>query len=236
MTEFKAIRSGKISSSKIGQLLKAKQWKGIEPQGGTLTYLKELLYSRMICKDVKDHSASSADTDWGHLIESYLSAKTPIGSGIIPRYKETQIHPKYSFWCGTPDYLKPNAVGDYKALNLANHMSFIGITTAEQLKDHDSEKYWQLVSNAAIFNKQFCELYLYCPTESEWPEIEDYGYSQGEIGKVQWLKEPLNRCLPDAAKKYSTNIITFEPLPGDIDSLEVAIITANTWIEKQLNK
>jgi hypothetical protein len=162
------------------------------------TYIHECNMERRMGKPI-DAESNARPLAWGKLVEKKVFEVLDVDYKLIS--KETIVHPKYDFWCGTPDAEKENTCGDIKApFTLKSFCSLVdplyeGLTGIEamnalrfgytnkkglKVKKHaDGEKfYWQIVSNATLLevngivpNCDFGELIIFCPYQSEMESI-----------------------------------------------------------------
>ncbi len=204
-----------------------------------LSYIAEKNLERKLGRslNVQKHSR---DTCWGAFLEQYVHDLLPTSYEL--KSKETFAHPEHeNIWAGSPDNLDftNKVVADTKCYQPKNFAEYNDVLIraketgdlSEWKKDYAKE-YWQLISNACIFNFDFIEAITFMPYESELQAIRDIAleYDGADAWKYQFIytahKSEL-AYLPDNCKTYKNlNRYKFEAPKADKDFLTSRVIEA----------
>ncbi len=168
---------------------------------------------------------------WGKVCESIAFSR--LGFDYTLCSTETITHPDHPYWCGTPDVISSDAVGDIKCpFTLISFCKMVdclaSVDPIRALRDThtDGEKYyWQLVSNAILTNKKYAELIIFCPFLIDLAEVRlgamDYDFAK-------WIEYASDDELPylfESGQYKSMNTIRFEVPQSDKDLL-------TDWVER----
>lgn len=235
-------RNGNFTSSEIYKLIK-KSRDGKEFGELAKTYIFEKYLERFSGMSLNTET-DSKPTNWGKAIERFVFDK--IGSIFYElKSDETEIHPDFNYWVGTPDLLitddKLNliAVGDIKCpftkksfiqlvlpylLGLRGIECFkaiaygFSINGASYPPHPDGEKYYiQLVSNAIIKGVNEIELVVYLPKYEDLDMIKNYLDGNDS---VRWIQNADYNEIPH--------------IPFDSDLSDLYTIRAE--VDKELRK
>lgn len=212
------IRVGNITSSTIVALTKNGKKSG-EFGKPFYTYVKQKNQERKLARSISNDTQSK-ETIWGHLVESFLMNERPdiLGFEYTLTPSVTLQHPNYINWLGSPDGFNnsTSAVIDIKCpFTLGSFANFADCKDINEVREeHDSGEtyYWQLVSNACIRGVDRAELIIYCPTEEELKEIQQYAVDGlHEYGsEVFFIGNSDKRKLPYLPKASSyPNLVRF---------------------------
>lgn len=181
------IRNGRFTSSEIGRLMKTDR-KGTGFGADAITYITEKLYAIQAGRRI-DNDINSKPTSWGNFLEQYVY-ETYFGfSGFELDSKKTikyegEIEELHGFYCGSPDLIGADTVGDIKCpFTLKSYLQAYNCKDIEELREnHPSGElyYWQLISNAILLNKSKCQLAFFVPSGI----IRD-GQTETEIERIQ---------------------------------------------------
>jgi hypothetical protein len=211
-------RFGNFTSSQVSKLMGTPK--------PCKTYIQERNMERKLGRSL-GKEVSSRPTSWGKLVEKRVFDLLGIEYSFCSQ--ETIDHPTIESWKGSPDGFKGDAVIDIKCPQLKKFCELVEITTAEQLKEDEPAFYWQLVSNAVLLNKQFAELIVYVPYQSELDTIrimcEDVDVDQ--LRDVYWINNSSDEELPflvEGGHYINLNVLRFEVSEVDKKALESTII------------
>ena len=192
-----------------------------------LTYIKEKNFERKLGRSLTNETNARA-TSWGKLVEK--RAFDLLGTEYRLCSSETIEHPELSeIWAGSPDLIKYDegrTVVDIKCpYTLKSFCELYEIESGEQLKDENTEYYWQLVSNAILTESKYAELIIYCPFKRE---LEDMRLLADEVGEdwCKWIFFSNDYDLPFLIEgKFYNNLKTlrFEVPQSDKDLLTAKI-------------
>lgn len=207
-------RLGNFSSSKIWML--ASNGKAKDSIGAPFyTYVKEKQREKRLGRPLEnDHY--SKPTTWGSFVEQFAFNELPLSYKL--ESKKRYFHDSISNFCGAPDTIIDNIVGDIKCPYTLN--SFCNAVdsmkenknVAEALKQVKKEWYWQLISNSILTKRDTCELTLFVPYEDQIEEIKEAAYQLDgpDQRKFEWIFYADKETLPYLIKgKYYNNIYTF---------------------------
>lgn len=218
-------RIGCFTSSKIFNLMKE------GPKPGSFgkpfhTYIQEKKFEQKLKRSIST-DVSTRPMLWGKFLESRVH--NMLGMAYRHVFDETLQHPKYNFWSGSPDFINDtdDVVCDSKCPQPKAFCELVENCSKgiEAFKDNHEDYYWQLVSNALITGKNFIELIVYMPYESELEEIraEVENADLEEPWKYRFITESL-KCelayLPDDSEYKNLNIFRFP-----LDKLDANLLT-----------
>lgn len=218
-------RIGCFTSSKIFNLMKE------GPKPGSFgkpfhTYIQEKKFEQKLKRSIST-DVSTRPMLWGKFLESRVH--NMLGMAYRHVFDETLQHPKYDFWSGSPDFINDtdDVVCDSKCPQPKAFCELVENCSKgiDAFKDNHEDYYWQLVSNALITGKNFIELIVYMPYESELEEIraEVENADLEEPWKYRFITESL-KCelayLPDDSEYKNLNIFRFP-----LDKLDANLLT-----------
>lgn len=256
MTLLSNIRTGCITSSEVVDLTTNGRTSG-SFGAPFYNYVEECIAERFFKLKLENETDVKAFS-WGKMCE--VIVHDLLSTDYVMQCEETEQHPIFKEWCGTPDATKWNGkicdtITDTKCpltrkgfYNLIKHLyNFDGLTVTKKLniigdeiiklirKDSkEGEKYyWQLVSNACIFNAKYAELIVFMPYYEDLETIKEYNRT---LDEPYWLVERAKEGeLPYIYKESgieNLNIIRFEVPQSDKDFLESRVISAINLINK----
>lgn len=234
-------RTGAFTSSMIFVLMA----KGTGVHGFSdkaLTYIHERQIERRLGRSVGLDNPTR-DMLWGLFMEQRVY--NLIGGSEFSGYEKvsnlTVVHPKYSYWAGSPDLVAPAKVADFKCFKPKNFALLADVLTKKDIslfKESQPKEYWQLVSNSAILGVPKAESIAYMPYESELEAIKEMAdYMEGEDQwKYKFISDAIsfNRAslsyLPDGGYYKNINRFEFDVPKEDIELLEERIKLAESLI------
>lgn len=244
-------RNGNFTSSEIVALTSlAKDQKSFGKPA--LTYIEETNMERRLGRSL-DTEENARNLSWGKLIEKYISDNPKLlGLNYSVNLSDTTVHPTIHFWAGSEDVTKEDTVGDIKAprtlksfCQLVDAVAVHGLSGMEAMhhiiKTHkEGEKYfYQLVSNACIHNKQFGELIVFVPYQSQLNEIRELAANWDnpeEAYKYAWINSANDEELPyliDGGFYKNLNVIRFEIHKADKEFLTEKVLAAGKLLVEQ---
>lgn len=182
-------RIGRFTSSNIWKLT-TKDRTGKEFGAPALTYIEEKRAERSLGRSI-DLGAVTNTLTWGKVMEYYCN-KFHLDISYTLCSKITDVHPRYKFWSGSKDATKSDTAVEIKCfepkkfyeLSMALLKLEAKKITLNEFKKDFKEVYWQVVSNAIILNKPFCEIIVYTPTESQLMQIREEIESTNVLEKL----------------------------------------------------
>jgi hypothetical protein len=170
------VRLGRFTGSGLGKLFTEPKTKSCREAAQlsqtAITYIEEKAME--VITGESQGEFSSRATDWGNEWEEH--ALKEIAKAIGSSEDKTKLKPNFKLY-GTYSGASPDAYMEYKGtpvgvelkcpFNSVNHMRHSRVTSAEQLKEHDSDYYWQVQSNI-FFHKM--PLWLFCSYDPRQPE------------------------------------------------------------------
>jgi len=192
------LRCGNFTSSEIFALLSLAKNK-IDFGSPALTYINKKRMERKLRRSLETSSYSRAMA-WGNFVEDYVfTNKIEYGYDILS--KQTIKHPSILGWTGSPDLLNTDTVGEIKCYYPENFCSYADVLLSEDLdlfKKEHSKEYWQLISNAIINDKKYCEAILFMPNSTSLDEIKDIAtkYEDFDTWKYRFIYEEPKINLP----------------------------------------
>lgn len=240
MIEIKE-RIGNFTNSEIYNL--ASSLKDGKPSQAYYTYIRKKIYERWLGRSVS-MGKKNQSMIWGSLLEKRVYYNLPNEYEMLN--KQSIVHPKYDFWCGSVDFRVPKVkVSELKCFEPENFASYtLALMTqdTEKIKAEHPKEFWQIVGNAVVNNVPKGEGITYMPYVSESDEIrelmqdEDYLKSVGlDFKDVYWLHEKSNAelsFLPDDSKFSNLNIFEFEIPIEDKIFLTKRVLDANKLLNE----
>lgn len=223
------------------------------------TYVEECIIERFY-KHSLENDVEVKAMAWGKLCEPIVHNLLP--NEYILHSEETEIHPLYPEWRGTPDGTKlgsensVDTVTDIKCpLSRKGHYNLIrrlydfvdgimaikkqnvdGNEVIQQIRKDSKEGekyYWQLVSNACIMGAKYAELIVFMPY---YEELEDIQLYNSQLAEPYWLvaraKEGELPYIDRETGIENVNIIRFEVPQADKDYLTSRVVLAIEEINK----
>lgn len=211
-------RVGNFTSSQVYRLMGAPK--------PCATYIAECNLERKLSRSLGTE-VFSKPTAWGKHCEKRVFDLLDIDYTLCSQ--ETILHPEISFWAGSPDGVRKDAVIDIKCpYTLKSFCELVEIKSAEDLKADYPDYYWQLVSNAILTGKTIAELIVYAPYESELNTLRKMceDVSPDELRNVYWINNSLDEELPfliDGGTYKNVNVLRFDISTDDIEKLTETI-------------
>jgi len=229
-------RIGNFTNSEIFKL--ASSLKDGTPSQAYFSYIKKKSYERVLGRSV-DMGIKNQSMTWGSFLEKIVHYNLP--EDYLMMNKKTIVHPKYSFWCGSVDFLVPEIkVSELKCFEPENFASYtLALMTrdTEKIKTEHPKEYWQITGNAIINNVPLGEGITYMPYEREMEQLremmqdEDYLKKVGlDLKDMYWIHEKPNSqlaVLPNDSKLKNLNIYDFEIPIEDKIFLTKRVLDAN---------
>lgn len=164
-------RIGRFTSSNIYRLTGTKTV--------AKTYIDEKRAERCLGRSI-DLGANTQPMVWGKVLEYYLHEYV-LGFEYNLCSKDTETHPEYKFWSGSPDFKKIDTAVESKCFypkrffELSRNIIKVneGLMTIEEFKKEEKEVFWQVFSNAMILGCDYGEIIAYTPTEAELLDIRN---------------------------------------------------------------
>jgi hypothetical protein len=138
-----------------------------------LEYIAEKNVERKIGRSI-NVTKQSRSALWGSYLEQRVHDMLPTSYRLIG--KKTESHPTIPNWCGSPDNdcKAESLIGDIKCYEPKKFVEYVDCLSENDIhlyKQNFPQEYWQLVSNACIFDMDNMEAIVYCPYFSELPDI-----------------------------------------------------------------
>ena len=232
-------RIGSFTSSEIYNLLKKdRSGKGFGVPA--LTYIEERNMARRLGRSLTTET-NSRPTTWGKCLEPFAFQKLGFDYELVSDV--TIQHPDIPYWCGSPDLIGANLVGDEKCpMTLKSFCQLVdpiynGLSGDEAIqiireKHPDGEKYYQqLVSNSILTNSTFAELIVYVPFRSDLDEIRLSAADRKEYRWIEYADDYELPWLVDGGYYQDVNIIHFEVPQSDKEILTNAVIEAGKLLQ-----
>lgn len=232
-------RIGSFTSSEIYNLLKKdRSGKGFGVPA--LTYIEERNMARRLGRSLTTET-NSRPTTWGKCLEPFAFQKLGFDYELVSDV--TIQHPDIPYWCGSPDLIGANLVGDEKCpMTLKSFCQLVdpiynGLSGDEAIqiireKHPDGEKYYQqLVSNSILTNSTFAELIVYVPFRSDLDEIRLSAADRKEYRWIEYADDYELPWLVDGGYYQDVNIIHFEVPQSDKELLTNAVIEAGKLLQ-----
>lgn len=243
-------RIGRFTSSQIWKLTTTAR-NGIDFGAPALTYIEEKRAERSLGRSI-DLGATSNSLTWGKVMEHFCN-KYHLDISYTLCSKITDVHPKFKFWSGSKDAVKIDTAVEIKCFEPKNFykLSMAILKFNEGLIDLDYFKndaelkkiYWQVVSNAIILNKPFCEIISYTPSEKQLLEIREEIEQTNVLEKLEiepWqgryiVEKELYHLtyIPEGIEFPNFNKMRFEVPAEDIIYLTGLVIKANNILENE---
>ena len=229
------IRNGNLTSSHAFELCSNAKKEG-ELSAVALKYIAKKNIERKLGRST-DLGKGTNSTRWGSFLEQRVHNILGLDYELIGHI--SVAHPKIPYWVGSPDLKNDNenVIADIKCFEPENFANYIDVLIQNDLglfKSEYPKEYWQLISNACIYDKKFIEAIVYMPYESELPEIREMStnYDGVDQWKYRFISElPASELayLPDGNKFYKNlNIFRFEAPVADKDFLQNKVLDAGT--------
>lgn len=242
------LRIGRFTSSEIVALTKGGK-SGAMFGSKAETYIQQTNWERRLKRSL-DTETNAKALSWGKLLERYVH------ESILPlEYRvmgdESMLHPTVDNWSGSADCIKADegrTVGDNKCpltltsfCQLADPLydGLVGKEAIEAICENhtDGDKYfWQLVSNAEIYDCKYAELIVFMPYKSELNAIRDLANHPNFAGmEYQWIRKSDDEQLPyllDGGFYKNLNIIRWEVERADRDYLKLIVFEASKLLIK----
>jgi len=231
------VRAGKFTSSQIYKLML--KGRGDKPSSRTLEYIEEIKIERRLHRPLNS-AASSRPMEWGHALESHVA-------DMLDTFEynyvsdQTIVHPTIPDWCGTPDLVGSDKVGDikcpYTLKSFAHLADICHNKDLERFKTEVPEYFWQLVSNAILTGKNKAELIVYCPYQSDLDVIRERIENLDDTDlqtAYQWIQfNPDEKLpyIPDKCDYANFYRFVFEVAQQDKDALTAAVQKAVTQLD-----
>lgn len=234
-------RIGRFTSSNIWKLTtKARDGKSFGAPA--LTYIEEKRAERCLGRGL-ELGKTTQSMVWGKVLEYYLHEHV-LGLEYKMCSKDTETHPKYVFWSGSPDFQTSNTAVESKCFE---PKAFYEITkdlmllqekaiTLVQFKAEWKEVYWQVVSNGIILNKPKCEIIAFTPTYEQIMHlrklVEESDITE-KAGLNPWetrfiYEKPIEELpyIPEHSKWPNLVKYSFQPPAEDIIFLTKCVLDA----------
>lgn len=201
-------RLGNFTSSQVHRLMGA--------PGKAKTYIEECNMERRLGRPV-GKEVSSKEMSWG--IVGEMRCFDLLGTQYRLVSQETIKHHEIDFWSGSPDGDTKDAVIEIKCpftmKSFCELVDIIESGDAQNLRDEKESYYWQIVSNACLTGKDFGELIVYCPYQSELSEMKKLADNVPveDLWKTRWLEWAQDEELPfilNDGNYCNVNILRFE--------------------------
>lgn len=226
-------RVGNFTSSEIYNLLKKdRSGKGFGVPA--MTYIEERNMARRLGRSLTTET-NARPTTWGKCLEPFAYRKLGFDYELVSDV--TIQHPDIPYWCGSPDLIGNNIVGDIKCpMTLKSFCQLVdcGVDGIEQVRtNHPSgeQYYFQLVSNAILTNSDFAELIIYVPYRSDLDEIR---LTASDNKAFKWIEYADDYELPwliEGGHYQDLNVIRFHVPQSDKDLLTNAVIEAGKLLQ-----
>lgn len=214
-------RKGRLTSSQIYKICATPTKKspitGLKWSAPSLTYFEEKRIERRLNRNLED-SGSGSSANWGKFMEMVVFSLMGIEYRIDS--KKSLVHPNEwlgRYWAGSPDLVSPKRkIGEIKCYGLKKFCQYSDVILSkdlERFKKEFPEEYWQIVSNACIYNVPNGEAIAYAPYESEMPSIRDLAsnYDGSDQWKYRFIAESEIGSLPVLKDDgYYRNLNTWE--------------------------
>lgn len=234
-------RIGNFTNSEIFKL--AASLKNGQPSEAYYTYIKKKMYERALGRST-DMGKKTQPMTWGSFLEKYVHFNLPNEYQMMN--KKTIVHPTYSFWCGSVDFLVPKVkVSELKCFepeNFASYTLALMSGDTEKIKAEHPKEFWQIVGNSVINNTPNGEGMTFMPYESEMEQLremmQDEVYLQSvglDLKDMYWIHEKPNSqlaVLPDDSKLKNLNIHEFEIPMSDKLFITKRVLDANKLLIK----
>lgn len=246
-----AIRNGNFTSSEIFRLLKSGQKKGTWSKDVD-TYIRECNQERRLGRSIEVQSDARPLT-WGKLVEQV--AFDNVGLEYTMCSNKTLVHPKYPYWCGSPDAYTETKVPDLKCpMTLTSFCNLVdayeedgkvvheALTIEAMRENHkDGDKfYWQVVSNAILLEENLGRPYntgqiiVYVPYLDELDKIKSLANQSGDP-KYYWIWSADDDYLPwihRGGMYKNINVIEFNIPQHDKDLLIERVVECGKQLIK----
>ena len=205
-------RKGKITSSEVAAIIGKGKSSSFTQTG--LSYLDEKVDEALTSDDEfiffnNNYNFSNKAMDWGTMYEpfarDYYSEKYDIEVAECGFVEYSELSG------GSPDgSTYDNGVIEIKCpFNGANHIQFLKITTAEELKALNPKYYWQCVMNTLITGSDYCDFISYDKRKKEHLRMAVIRVKRDEK-EMLLLRERLveaEKYITDSINKIYGNIL-----------------------------
>ena len=217
-------RSGKFTSSEIGNLMSEGKTKGTWGKPA-LTYIEEKNMERKLQRSLTQES-NARPLVWGKVLESRVFEV--LGIEYTLDSQTTIQHTTIPYWSGSPDGNKLDegkTVIDIKApITLKSFCQLVdplyegltGIDAMNKVREthKNGEKYyWQLVSNAILTDSKFAELIVYVPYKDELDKVreivQNWADDPNPVAWINWASDLELPYLVKGGYYKNINIIRF---------------------------
>ena len=250
------LRNGNFTSSENVALVSV-DTSGKRPGKPFWTYIEETNMERRLGRSLTDELTARAVL-WGKLLER--RAFELLGTDYKLCSQETIPHPDIDCWAGSPDADRfnnedpsQNAVIDFKCpITLKSFCQLVqpfydGLRGMDYFnairsgytdnngnkheKHKDGEKfYWQLVSNACITNRNFIELIVYLPYQSELSAIRELCEGNKDYYSIYFANEDELPFLIDGGYYKNINVMRAEIPQADKDLLTERVLLGREYL------
>lgn len=239
-------RIGRFTSSNIWKLTTSDK-SGKNFGAPALTYIKEKSAERYLGRSV-DLGKDSQATVWGKVAEHFCNLfHLDLSYQLISN--QTVVHPKYSFWSGSPDAKKLDTVGEIKCFEPKKYfllsMALMKLNeneiSLEDFKNEFSDIFWQVISNSILLNTKYAEIIAFMPSEEQLLEIRksiEETKVLETLGIDPWkaryiYEEPISHLPYVKNEKYPTFVShKFEPSIEDKLFLTKRVLDANKLLNE----
>jgi len=228
-------RYGNFSSSEIYKLVSSDR-KGTGFGAPALKYIKQKQYEIKLGRPITA-TTDSKPTNWGNFLERRAFDLLDMDYKLVS--KKRIFHSTIKNYCGVPDVIKTDTVGDIKCpYNLEVFCDKIESLNKgyETYKDEFPEDCYQLISNSILTGAKYIEPIIYVPYKTELEEIREMANNHdGDQNKISFLNWANDSDLPYLIEgKYykNLNIFRFEVPQSDIDYLTNRVELAVNLLNK----
>ena len=163
--QFNRVRFGRITASKMHQLLTCANKPDVLPAGAK-TYLDKKITQRLTEYEHEGDGYKSKSMQWGldHEVEAVERFTEETGLPVRAYGADQESLIKGDYLSCTPDGLIETQSGaETKCLNSENHLKFLEISTAEEVKKVFPNHYWQCLASCFITDRKDWNLISYDP-------------------------------------------------------------------------
>ncbi len=178
------------------------------------TYIKHIKWARKLGRSL-NLDVSTRTLNWGIFMEHRVFDLLEFGYEL--QSQTTKKHETIPFWSGSPDLINlPKKIADikcYEPLNFAEYADALLDKDLDVIKKVYAQEYWQLVSNACLFNVPNVEAILYMPYKSELNTIREMAenYDGDDQWKYKFIVDSPDSALPYLPDdSFYPNLVRFE--------------------------
>lgn len=226
-------RVSRFSSSSAWKLM-TKNRAGTDFGAPAITYIKQKNWEAKLGRAINKET-NSKPTTWGTIIEELVFDMMPLE--YVRVSDVNHVHPKYNFWCGMPDLINGQIVGDIKCpFSLIVFCDKLDcLQDIEVYKKEFPEDYWQHVSNTVLLretgiNITHFEAVIYVPYEKQLPEIRQL-LKNNEVNWINYMDNSELPYLIEGNKYQDLNIFKFDVIESDVELLTNNFIKAGKLLE-----